>query len=538
MQPQALESHTLSEASKSGILTELDRILSSDLFARSAVLSNFLKFIVIETIENQPETLKEYTIAVSALGKPSDFNPQIDAIVRIHAGRLRRLLSEYYLGVGIADPIRIEVIKGTYIPGFRTNVLNEAKTSLPEKFEPIKFSRSKLTLVVLPFRNLCPANEYQFFADGFGAELTRVFSRFQDIAVIAHHSALKYADDPSDVRLIGADLGAHYIIDGSVKRTAEEIKVGVGLIETMNGVQIWSQTYKYTLNIDNLTTIQDHIIDNVSSILAGYYGLIIHQNAKSHRQTIPSLDSFDAALWNYYFHIHFSQESYIQTLQALKVALKHDPNDPTCLAMLSELYLDAYSLGYPTAENPVKEGFNLAKKAIALDPQCQHAYQQFGWANIYMKRKDDALKAMEHCLELNPSSVSSKGAIGFGMACAGEYKRANELLAESLELNPHCPWWFHFGFFLVHYQARQYQKAIESAEKIEVPDVFLGPLARSIAKSKIGLHHEAIQDANTLIQTFPEINRNLQMYLDTFILDTQLVHQIVQEFKNVKTLQD
>ena len=89
------EKNILSDYSRKEILEEMNRILCSDGFARSSVLSNFLKFIVEETLKGNTDGLKEYTIAVNALGKSEDFNPQIDAIIRIHAGRLRRLLNEY-----------------------------------------------------------------------------------------------------------------------------------------------------------------------------------------------------------------------------------------------------------------------------------------------------------------------------------------------------------------------------------------------------------------------------------------------------------
>lgn len=532
MLPNFSENNELFDYSKKEILDELNNVLSSDLFSRSSVLSSFLKFIVEETMESRTDDLKEYTIAVSALGKPNNFNPQLDAIVRIHAGRLRRLLKEYYSGSGKSDPIQIEVIKGTYVPVFRAIISNELNGAAVKRNKPIHYSRSKLTLAVLPFRNLCPNGEYQFFADGFGEELTRIFSNFQDIAVIAHHSTRKYASIPDDIRTIGADLGVHYIINGSVMRTSEEIRVNVGLVETMNGNQIWSQTYNHALNIDNLTHIQDQIIEKLCSILGGYYGFIIHEDYKTHQNTFINLDSFDTALWIYYLHMNYSQEIYNQTLNALEESLRQNPNYAFGLAMLSELYLDAYSLGYPTTiEDPVKEAYELAKRAIKIDPQCQHAYQQFGWANVYLKKKDEAIKAMEHCLLLNSSSVSTIGAIGFGMACVGEYKRAHILLTKSLDLNPHCPWWFHLGFFLIHFNANQYNKALEHANKIDASDVFLAPLTKAVSKAELGLTKDAQVDINILKDNYSEINDNLEMYLNTFLLDTSIIDGIINGVK-------
>ncbi len=515
------------ECSETDILVELNRILSSDLFSRSSVLSKFLKFIVEETIACRTEELKEYTIAVSALGKSTDFNPQIDAIVRIHAGRLRRLLKEYYASSGKTDAIKIELVSGTYVPVFRNHLTSKQKDTAANIVQPISYSRTKLTLAVLPFRNLCPTNEYQFFVDGFGEEMTRIFSKFQSIDVIAHHSARKYASALEDIRMIGTDLGVHYLINGSVKRSSEEIIVNVGLIEVLKGRQVWSQTYNHALNIDNLMDIQNKITESVYSILGGYYGFLIHENYNTRRTSNLTLDSFDAALWNYYFHMNYSKDAYIKTRQALENAVANDPEYALGLAMLSGLYLDGYSLGYPTIEDPVGEAYRIAKKAIAIDPQCQHAHQEYAWANLHMKRKEEAIKSMEYCLALNPSSVSSKGTVGFGMACAGEYKRAHELLTQSLELNPHCPWWFYFGFFLVHYQNKEYSMALQYANKIEASDVFLNPLAKATAKAQLGLTSEALEDINVLKEKHPMVLDNLPMYLNSFLLDTDIIDDLV-----------
>ncbi|MCX7551263.1 tetratricopeptide repeat protein [Xanthomarina sp. F2636L] len=519
------------EFSKKEILQELDTILSSDLFSRSSVLSSFLKFIVEETLKGNTEGLKEYTIAVNALGKSVDFNPQIDAIVRIHAGRLRRLLNEYYTTSGVADVIKIEVVKGTYVPVFRTHLIKKPKIETKSVKTPTVFSRSKLTLAVLPFRNLCPDNDYKFFVDGFGEELTRLFSRFEDIAVIAHHSTRKYATNPEDIRIIGSDLGVHYIISGSVKRSSDKIWVNVELLKTMNGMQVWSKTYNYPLNIDNLINIQDQIVENVCSVLGGYYGFIIHENSRFIEPLASNLNSFDAAFWNYYFHMNYSEETYLKTRKALENAISHDPNYATGLAMLAELYVLAHSLGYPTVKDPVQAAFKLTKKALKIDPRCQHANHEYGWLQVYLQNKEEAVKALEYTLTLNPYSVSLMGGVGFNLACAGEYGRAEVLLTQSLSLNPHCPWWFYFGFFLVYYQKGNYQKALEYANKIETVDVFVASLTKASAKAQLGLLKEAQEDVKILNKEFSEIMKNLYPTLEAFLLDKSLVNNIIQGAK-------
>lgn len=317
------EYQMLSGYTEKEILGELGLILSSDLFSRSSVLSNFLKFIVEETLEGRTESLKEYTIAVSALGKSPDFNPQIDAIVRIHAGRLRRLLNEYYLGLGKTDPIKIEVVKGTYVPVFRSHLVNKPQKIAAIKGEPTPYSRSKLTLAVLPFRNLCSENEYQFFVDGFGEELTRIFSNFAEIDVVSHHSTRRYATEHADMRAIGSELGVHYLINGSVRRSSKQIRVSIGLTETLKGIQVWSKDYTHVLEVDKIMDIQDQIDDDVFAILSGHYGFIIRDAVGGEPDNLKfDLDTFDAIAWNYHVQTAHSFEACMTTVRHWKVLLK------------------------------------------------------------------------------------------------------------------------------------------------------------------------------------------------------------------------
>lgn len=539
MLPKEQESFALLEFTEKEVQGELTRILSNALFANSAVLSNFLKFIVEETLAGNTSGLKEYTIGVSALGKKADFNPQIDAIVRIHAGRLRRLLNEYYSGPGLADPIMIELVKGTYVPVFRANKIEERSEEPSEEdnyniySKPLQYSRSKLTLAVLPFRNLCPGHEYQFFADGLGEEFTRIFSTYNDIDVIAHHSTRKFSDASVDIQGIGNELGVHYVITGTVMRSPKEIIVSVGLAETLNGRQIWTKTYKHVLEIDKFIEIQDQINTDVFAILSGHYGFIIRNTMNAVRSKKKlDLVSFDAILWNYHAQMTHSLEAYMTTRKALEKALQNDPNHVMCLVILGNLYLDSYTLGFPTIEDPINKAYQLIKKAIRIDPLSQYAHIIYAWVSIYMHRKKEAVEALDYSLQLSPPSASVKGTLGFGWACAGEYNRAYTLLSESLTLNPYCPWWYNMGFFFIFYHKKQYIEALECAQKMDASDdVFLKPLLTSAAKGQLGLITEAQADIEILNQKFQQIVSDLKMRLNSFMLDEGLIDDIIEGVK-------
>lgn len=521
------EKYQLSNYSKKEILEELDLILSSDLFSRSAVLSNFLKFIVVETLKGNTDSLKEYTIAVSALGKASDFDTQSNAIVRINAGRLRRLLSEYYKTQGKLNPIKIEVVKGTYVPVFRAHEINGSKNT--ENNNSVTFSRSKLTLAILPFRNLCPDHDYQFFVDGFGEELSQIFSTSEDIAVVSHFSTLKYAHLIEDIRQVGADLGVHYVITGTAIRSDKNIKVNIALVETMNGVQIWSKKYTHDLKKDKTVEIQDHISGDVFSLLSGHYGYLQRDSLLSvENEMKQDLETFDAILWYNYSQIAHREENFIKCKKAIEKVLEKNPNHTMCLFIMADLYLICYSLGYETVENPVEEAFKLIQKALITDPFSQFGNMILGWVNIYLGNQNEAIKYLNYSMQLAPLSLSLKGTLGFGFACAGDYKMSQILLKDAINFNPYCPWWYYMGFYFVHFQDRNFEDALRCTQKMNVSeDVYLVPLLSVAAKGQLDIINDAQPEVVLLNEKFPEILSNLKFYLNTFILDEALIDEII-----------
>ncbi len=516
------------------IIAQLERILNSKLFSSSVVLSNFLRFIVEETINGKSDELKEYTIGISALGKSHDFNPRADAIVRIHAGRLRRLLRSYYIGPGKEDAIVIEVVKGSYVPMFRpqlpNNIINEVE---PNKSEIASFNRDKLTLAVLPFRNLCPDNQYQFFVDGFGEELTRVFSTSPYIDVVAHYSTRKYACEVEDMRIVASHLGTHFLITGSVRRSEREIRINVGLVDALFGRQIWNKSFTHVFDNEQYIDIQDQICTEIFAVLGGSFGHIVRSALDVFKGNERlDLETLDALLFNYHQQMTHSREAHEISRKMLEQAMSVHPNNAICLSWLANIYLDGYTLGYPTAENPVKEAYRLAQKAVGLDPTYQMGHIIFAWVHVYMREREKAVELFEFCCELGPLSSSEEGTLGFGFACVGKYDRAKELLDRSLSLNPYCPWWYYLGYFFIHYHLGEYENALLDTRKMNVSDdVFFKPLLSLAAKAEIGMLEDTEAEVHALNSRFGEILDQLSVHLGSLTLDKKLVERVMDRVR-------
>ena len=176
-----MDSQSSTKISDKTILDQIDSICLSAELKSKHQLCRLLKYLVDETLAGREEHLKGYKIGVEVFEKDADFNPDLDPLVRIHAGRLRRSLKMYYLDKGKNDPILIEIPKGQYVPTFKPNaVIPEEQTSILRN-QSNPFDRP--SIAILPFNNLSGDSSKDYFALGFAEELSVELTKFEDITV-------------------------------------------------------------------------------------------------------------------------------------------------------------------------------------------------------------------------------------------------------------------------------------------------------------------------------------------------------------------
>lgn len=260
---------TVLEFSKDAIERQVDKIISDPLFEKSGILKSFLQFIVGETINGHANQLKEYTIALSILHKPLDFNPQENGILRIHAGRLRRALEQYYGGPGTDDAIRISIPKGNYVPVFSDNADKSffAHSRVDGNNRPLRKNGATVTVAVIPFNHTYGSSLTDSFTDGIGLQLSAALVGVEHCAVTAYYSMRKIAERFSDIKTISNIVGADYIITGDIQSNADHMRVYVQVIDTLNSQLNWAKMYQGKLNSKNIFNVQDEIVKEVKTEL-------------------------------------------------------------------------------------------------------------------------------------------------------------------------------------------------------------------------------------------------------------------------------
>src|SRR5215469_2584 len=258
---------------------QLEKVLASPGFSRNDRLSRFLRCVVEQQLTGRTDELKESVIAVEVLGRSPDHDPKQDSIVRTEAARLRVRLSEYYLGDGKDDPLVIELPKGGYVPAFRPGVAERAPAPqnrrssrrwiwaaaavafvvvlLTAAWWRLRRQNEPIPIAVLPLINLNqdPANDY--FADGLTGEIIRNLSIIDGLAVRSETSSFTFKGKPQKARDAARQLEADYLVEGSVLRSGQQLRINAQLIRASDDYPLWSG--RYDPEAIDIFAVQDEI---------------------------------------------------------------------------------------------------------------------------------------------------------------------------------------------------------------------------------------------------------------------------------------
>ncbi len=487
------------------IRDQLERILQSAEFRASDKQRKFLSFVVDETLAGRASQLKGYTVAVAVYGRAERFDPQVDPIVRVEAGRLRRALERYYLTAGKNDPVRIKIPKGGYVPTFHTVQIppSGAQTHTSEREDSAPAAGP--SIAVMPLLNLTGDEDQDYFADGLTEELTAELARYQEFQVIAAQSTLRFKGRKVDPKEIGRDLGVRFLLTGSIRKDLKTVKIAIRLIDTSTAAQIWGESYKRDLTAAYLIALQEEIAHRIVGVIADQYGLISRKLSKESRKKSPAdLKAYDAILRFYHYETELTPEAFEKALAALEQAIEIDPEYGLAWAMLGHIHADNYALGFREIEAPLEKALTFAQKGVALAPDNQFARDALTLVYFHRGDKDFFLQHVEETIALNPNSPYIVGVAGWHMALYGKWDRGLTLLKKGMKLNPYHPSWFHLAPYMDYYLRGEYENALAEALKFNFPELYWDPLMRAAALSRLGRQNEAKAAVGQLLELEPD----------------------------------
>jgi adenylate cyclase len=459
----------------------LDRILASPCFVQSERQQRFLKFIVAESLAGHTDRLKGYTIAVEVFDRDVSFDPGIDAIVRVEAARLRAKLREYYEREGRTDPVRFELPKGAYLirmawrppeinpppqepPDARTQTAGHAVSA---GLQPIE---DRPSLAVLPFANISSNSEQEYFADGITDGLIAELSRLPGLFVISRHSSFVYKGVSKRAEEIGAELGIRYLLEGSVQRAAERVRITVQLIDAASGAHLWAE--RYDRELKDIFAVQDDVTQRVVNVLQVKFAAA-EQERIGHGGTV-NVEAHDCLLRGLERFWIFTPESNSEASAHLARAVELDPGYAAGHTWLARVLVFRWIMIWDPNPKTLDRAYDHIRLAVDLDPKAPHTQAVLCWVQLWRKQGEAAIAAGWRAVALDPNNADAHLFLAYALAALGRGEEALHNIVKGMRLNPHPSATYHLALCLSYLALEEYELAIAACKRgIEVTDVFI-----------------------------------------------------------------
>jgi len=469
------------EDEQRAISAQLDRILASDPFAQSQRRQSFLRFIVGETLAGRAERLKGYTVAVEVFDREKSFDPAIDPVVRIEAGRLRDKLRAYYADKGADDPIRIDLPKGTYAPliEFRQaapldpplaqGATSDGTTAGTLALPPTTLIDAKPSIAVLPFVNMSARRADDYLSDAITENIITALSRFRDLAVVASYSVFSFKGKGARIPDIARQLGVRFVLEGSVQKSKERVTITAQLIDGETGAHLWAE--RFDRSYGDLLAVLDEVTSSIVGRLGSSYSGRLGKawRAQANGRTPRRLQAYDHLLAGLDVFDDFIPGCMEKAREIFLKAIELDPGfgKPYAKIAFSHLF-DALYQWTPDADRSLADAHRYAMLAIARDDDESWAHWSLGCYFVLIGQHERGIASYRRAMELNPNDPDLMADFGLSFSYAGESDKAVEFLHKAMQINPHYPEWWLQSVGQIYFDARRYQDTIKVLANVEL----------------------------------------------------------------------
>jgi TolB-like protein/Flp pilus assembly protein TadD len=412
------------ELEAQAIRRQLERVLESPGFARNERLSGFLRFVVEGHLSGKDHELKESVIAVEVFGRSPGFDSRLDPVVRTEAVRLRARLGDYYLKEGNADSLVIELPKGGYVPRFREIaetqpvtapssqvMLGQPGTRLRVALAGLVIALAvagwwwaqhrgtPIAIAVLPLENTShdPANDY--FSDGLTDELIRNLSIIDGLTVRSRTSSFGLKGQPRNIHDAGRQLQADYILEGSVLRAGQQLRIDVQLVRVHDDFPLWSG--RFDRELTDVFAIQDEISIGIVNNLRLKLG-------RGRRRYETSIEAYDLYLRARSLTNQRNRDTALNAAGIYHQVMVQDARFAPAYAGLASAYAASSAQGFRDDHgDELKEMRGAAEKAIQLDPLLAEAHDALGMVYARDGQWAQAESSFRRAIELDPNDSQS-----------------------------------------------------------------------------------------------------------------------------------
>ena len=367
--------------------------------------------------------------------------------------------------------------------------------------DPVLAMPTGPSIAVLPFDNMSGDPEQDYFADGIVEDVLTRLSRFSNLRVIGRNSSFQFRGEAIDVRQVGNELGARYILEGSVRRSLESVRVTAQLLDTADGGHIWADSYDRDLTAENLFQIQDDIAEGIVAALGGLYGAIERDAATK------DLRSYECILLYYAFELENTAPVHAKARDCLEDSVRDDPDYADAKAALSILYTDENNISLnprPDQYDALNRALEVAQQAVRLDPENAFAHFAMAYAHLGRGEMSKFHAAARKSVELNPNNPTALANAGAHMVFSGDMEGGEPLVNKAIALTPNLrPGWWDIAKALALYHRGEYEEAWTAYQNVNMPDFYFAHLWLVAINGQLGDRAAAKESLKELERVYP-----------------------------------
>jgi adenylate cyclase len=386
-----------------------------------------------------------------------------------------------------------------------------------------------LRIAVLPFTHAGADAELESFAEGLAEDINAGLARFAYLSVISRNSTARFKAQSTDVRAVGEQLGARYVLEGGIRKGASMVRINIQLIDTQTGAHLWAETYNRSLKGSDIFAVQDDITDHVVATVADIYGVLVRSMAASvEEKPDDELSAADWVLRYCGYRQRLTPVEHAKLLGGLERFAEREPKHPAVWACLSQLYSDEFRFRFNSRPDALDRALAAARRSVDLDRTCQQGHQTLAQAHFFRRDTPAFRTAAESAMMLNPRNTDTLAEMGLMLVHIGDFERGAKITRRAMDINPHHAGWYHFSLIWESCNQGDYEKALEHATRVNMPGLFWQPLVVASLCGLLGRRTEAAAAVKELRKIDEDIEVNARHFIECWHYSSGLMDRILE----------
>ncbi len=406
---------------------------------------------------------------------------------------------------------------------FRARLGEDTAAGALGSSEPLPLP-DKPSIAVLPFTNISGDLEQEYFSDGITEDIITDLSKVSALFVIARNSVFTYKGRAVRVQEVSRDLGVRYVVEGSVRKSGNRVRITAQLIDGMSGGHMWAE--RYDRDLTDIFALQDEITEKIVAALQ--VKLTEGEQEQVARRYTENLVAYDYFLRGRADQARATKETNAQAREMFERAIELDPNFAGAYAVLSHTYSRDWSYQWSDDTQALERASEAAKKAVTLDDSLPLAHARLAWIYLWRRQHEQAIAEVKRAISLDPNFAEGYARLGIILTYAGRPGEGIDLVKKAMRLDPHYPPLYLFYLGHAHYLVGQYEEAIAVLKRsfTRNPDQLPSHLDLAVIYCELGRKEEARAEVAEVLRISPraslEGQRERMLFKDQAVLERYL----------------